>query len=137
MCLCTIWNNWLFSGNGSRVLSSFLITTSTNTYNITLYQNNNALSTKYGTWLHSIVEEPRFICTSSIMCCRDITLPPVCNKSTKYEVPFDTLFWEHQLNPLFSMVQYIKLHFFKIYLLLKLLLWKKRDYRTTFLNNKE
>ena len=61
MWICALWNDWLFSGNGSRVLSCFLITTSTNTYNITPYQNNNALSTKYGTWLHSIMVQRLFV----------------------------------------------------------------------------
>ena len=93
MCWCTIWNNWLFSGNGSRVLSSFLITTSTNTYNITLHQNNNALSTKYGTWLHRIMVQPRFICTSSIMYSRDITPLRVCNKGEKIWSAVRYTFW--------------------------------------------
>ena len=61
VCECALWNNWLFSGNGSRVLSSFLITTSTNTYKITQHQNNNALSTKYGTWLDSIMVRRLFV----------------------------------------------------------------------------
>ena len=126
MCWCTIWSNWLFSGNGSRVLSSFLITTSTNTYKITQHQNNNALSTKYGTWLHRIMEQPRFICTWSTMCSRDITLLRVCNKSEKYEVPFDILFGA-PTQSLFTMIQYIKLSFFNVFYRLKL--FTRTDYR--------